>query len=451
MQPRRGIHLVAVALLIGGCGGPGASLESGNVTVITGARLIDGTVAPVVENAVLVIRGERFEYVGAAGSIDVPPDARVLDFTGKTIIPPIINLHGHLARTIGLDASATHYTEENVRDKLNRYAQYGVLHVLSIGIDQPLVFDVRRRQREGRFPGARIYTAGRGFGVEGGYPPPVPDERDGQGAFRPADPAAARDAVRELARDEVDFVKIWLDDQFGSLPALDPAIYNAVIDEARRHGLRTGAHVFTLDSAHRIVDAGIHGLLHSVRDLPVDDELLEKMKRRGVFSISTLVREESAFIYAQRPPYLDDPFFTSRHSRSITDVLGSEEYQAGQRANPNLDRWKSALRMAQRNLMTMYNAGVKVGFGSDSGPPGRFEGYFEHREMELMVEAGLTPAQVIEIASKNSAEILGIDRDYGTLEASKMAEFLVLAANPLDDISNTKQLEQVWQDGVRIH
>jgi imidazolonepropionase-like amidohydrolase len=175
------------------------------------------------------------------------------------------------------------------------------------------------------------------------------------------------------------------------------------------------------------------------------------MLEQDVFTVATLVREESVFTYAGRSPYLDDPFFTSHTPADIVATLASEEYQANQRANTNVQQWQDALAMAQRNLKTLYDAGVKTGLGSDSGPPARFEGYFEHRELELMADAGLTPAQIVEIASRHSAEILGIDADYGTVESGKKAEFLVLAANPLDDISNTKTLEQVWQDGAQIH
>jgi imidazolonepropionase-like amidohydrolase len=127
------------------------------------------------------------------------------------------------------------------------------------------------------------------------------------------------------------------------------------------------------------------------------------------------------------------------------------DFQAQHLANPGLAEWGPALRMAKQNLNTLYDAGIKIGFGSDSGPEARWEGYFEHREMELMAESGIPPAQIIQIASRNSAEILGIDRDYGTIEAGKMAEFLILGENPLENISNTKTLEQVWQRGTLIH
>jgi imidazolonepropionase-like amidohydrolase len=367
-------------------------------------------------------------------------------------MPPLINVHGHVARSLGLEAGVQHYTEENVRNTLNQYARYGVLHVLSMGGDELLGYEMRDRQRAGEFGGARMYTAGRGFGVEGGYPPPQPNEGEaGLGPYRLAEPDAARAAVRELAENGVDFVKMWVDDGFDRIPKMALDVYGAIIDEAHASGLRVGAHMFELEDARRLVDAGVDGLVHSVRDRPVDDALIEAMQARDVFLTPTLVREESVFTYTDRSPYLDDPFFTSYLPDDIVSTLASDEYQEAQRASTDVEQWRSILAMAQQNLKTLYDAGVKIGLGSDSGPPGRFEGYFEHRELELMAEAGLTPAQIIEIATRNSAEILGIDADYGTIEPGKMAEFLVLAADPLDDISNTKTMEQVWQAGARIH
>jgi len=453
---RKSLVTAVLLALATACGAPsdnGSGTDAGSdATVITGVRLIDGTGGPAIEDAVLVIEGDRFGVVGPASGVTIPEGAETIDLTGRTIMPPLINVHGHVAWSLGLEAGLQHYTEENVRRSLDQYATYGVLHVLSMGADEPLGLEMRNRQRAGEFGGARMYSAGRGFGVEGGYPPSQPGEGEvGLGPYRPADPEAARAAVRELAEQDVDLVKMWVDDAFDTIEKMAPEVYEAIIDEAHTAGLRAGAHLYELEDAHRLVDAGVDGIVHSVRDQPVDEALVQKMLEQGVFSISTLVREESLFTYAVGAPYLDDPFFTEHLSDDIVATLSSAEFQENQRATADVELWQGALQMAQQNLKTLYDAGVKIGLGTDSGLPTRFEGYFEHRELELMAEAGLTPAQIIEIATRSSAEILGIDTDYGTIESGKMAEFLVLAADPLDDISNTKTLEQVWQAGARIH
>jgi imidazolonepropionase-like amidohydrolase len=445
------LTLLAVAAGCDRAADPPSSSGAENLVVLTGARLLDGTGGAPLENAVLVIRGDRLESVGAAGAIAIPAGAEVIELTGKTIMPPLVNLHIHLALTRGFEDSAHNFDEANIREKLTQYARYGVLHVVSQGSDQPLVYEIRRRQRDGEFPGALIYTAGRGFGVVGGYPYPQPNITPELDAYRPTSVEEAVAQVRELARHEPDFVKLSVDHRHDTLNRFEPEILRAVIREARNQGLRTVAHVYTLEDAHDVVDAGIHGLVHSVRDRPVDDALIGKMRERDVFTVATLVREEVNFIYGSRTPYLDDPFFTAHHPDRILATLASEEFQAGHRARPDFPEWEPALGTAKQNLRTLYDAGLPIGFGSDSGPSARWEGYFEHREMELMAEAGLPPDEIVQIASRVSAEILGIDPDYGTIEAGKMAEFLVLGADPSRDVSNTKTLEQVWQRGRLIH
>jgi len=440
-----------VPVLFAGCGGGADDASVEGMTVFVGARVIDGNGGDPIENAVLVIRDDRIVSVGSAESVAVPDGATVVDLSGKTIMPPLIGVHMHLAMTDGLVNDASNFNEDNVRFKLNQYARYGVLHVNSMGTDQILVDELRIRQAAGEIPGARLYSAGRGFGVgSGGYPPQQPNATPDADVYRLTSVDQVPAAIAELAQRNVSFVKLWVDHHFHTRTAFDPVIYQAIVREALSAGMRPVAHIHTYEDADRLIDAGVVGIVHSVRDRPVDAALIQKYVGGNIFSVSTLAREESMFIYAGRAPYLDDPFFTAHLTPEIISTLESAAFQANHINNPELGEWRPALATAQQNLVALFNAGVKIGLGSDSGPPARFEGYFEHREMELMQEAGLTPAQIIQIATRNSAEILGIDRDYGTLAAGKSAEFLVLGANPQDNISNTKSLEQVWQNGVQI-
>lgn len=443
--------LALLSVLAVGCAGGGdAPAAEGDVTVLTGARLIDGNGGEPIENAYIVIRGDRIESVGDATGFEAPEGAEVIDVTGKTIMPGLIALHIHLALTESLADNAANFNDTNIANKLAQYAKFGVTHVVSMGWDKPTVWDVIERQRNGEFPGARLYSVGRGIGVQDGYPPNQPGAEGELDVNRPTTPEEAREAVREIATHNPPFVKLWVDTHFNTYPPFEPENYQAAIQEARSLNLRPVAHIHNLEVAHGVVDAGIAGLMHSVRDAAVDADLIQKMLANNVFSVSTLAREEAMFIYAgQRAPYLDDPFLTDVISDSIVSVLADPAFQQSLMSNPELPEWRPALENAKRNLITLFNAGVKIGLGSDSGPPRRFEGYFEHREMELMAEAGLTPAQIIQIATKNSAEILGIDADYGTIQPGKVAEFLVLGANPLENISNTKSLEEVWQAGKR--
>ena len=428
----------------------GAAQEPAGAVVLEGARLIDGTGQSPIENAALVIAGGVIRAVGPAGSVRYPKDARVIDARGKTITPALINLHGHLGLTRdGLSQSGSNYTEENIRSQLEKYLAYGVGTVVSLGSDQDLIYQLREERRSGALAGARLYTAGRGFGVKGGYPPALANAGD---RYRPQTPAEARAEVRDLASHHPDFVKIWVDDDFGRLPKMKPEIYRAIIDEAHRHHLRVIAHVFYLADAQSLVKAGIDGLGHSVRDRPVDAKLIEAMTARGVFYIPTLVRDESTFIFGlgSGPEWQDDPFFRRGFDPGALSTITSPAFRDKARANPDLLQLQAAFAMAKANLKTMFKEGVKVAFGTDSGPPLRFQGYFEHRELQLMVEAGLTPVEAITCATRNAAEALGVGATLGTLEPGKQADFLVLDANPLEGIRNTEKLSAVWQGGRPI-
>ena len=453
MKIRDLLKVVAVLFLLLAillCPPVSAAQEPAGAVVLEGARLIDGTGRSPVENAAFVIEGGVIRAVGPAGSVRYPKDARVIDARGKTIIPALINLHGHLGLTRdGLSQSGSNYTEENLRGQLEKYLAYGVGTVVSLGTDQDLIYKLREAQRSGALAGARFYTAGRGFGVKGGYPPALANAGD---RYRPQTPAEARAEVRELASHHPDFVKIWVDDDFGRLPKMKPEVYRAIIDEAHRHHLRVIAHVFYLADAKSLVKAGIDGLGHSVRDRPVDAKLIEAMTARGVFYLPTLARDESTFVFGlgSGPEWQDDPFFRQGLDPRAISTITSQTFRDKARANPDLPQLQAAFAMAKENLRTMFKEGVKVALGTDSGPPLRFQGYFEHRELQLMVEAGLTPVEAITCATRNAAEALGAGATAGTLEPGKQADFLVLDANPLEGIRNTEKLSAAWQGGKEV-
>jgi imidazolonepropionase-like amidohydrolase len=242
---------------------------------------------------------------------------------------------------------------------------------------------------------------------------------------------------------------MWVDDHLGRYPALSPEIYAAVIDQAHKHKLKAAAHMFYLRDAKRLLDAGIDALAHSVRDAEVDADLIAKLKKNNATAIATLTREQSTFVYATPPAWLDDPFFTRAVSPEIIKTIKSDAYRNKVAGDPDFEKNKQFFQQASRNLKKLFDAGIRIGFGTDTGPPARFQGFFEHWEMELMVQAGLTPMQVIQTASKNAAEYLGVSKDYGTLEKGKAADLIVLDQNPLTDIRNTRTIQAVYIGGVK--
>jgi imidazolonepropionase-like amidohydrolase len=255
--------------------------------------------------------------------------------------------------------------------------------------------------------------------------------------------------VRELAVLKPDWVKIRVDDTLGTTVKMPPAVYRAVIDEAHARGLRVAAHLFYLEDARDLVGAGVDLVAHSVRDTVVDPTFAAELARRGTCVVPTLTRELSAFAYAEEPAFFSDPFFLKEADPAVVAELRSPERRERARANPATARYREALRTASRNLKALVDAGAKIAFGTDSGPPARFQGYFEHEELQLMVEAGLTPTQALVAATSGAARCLGL-KAVGKLVPEAWADFLVLRADPLADIRNTRSLESVWIAGNRV-
>ena len=433
------LEMILATLVV--CPGAGAQTKARPV-VFKGARLIDGTGRAAIENSILVIEGDQVVAAGKAGAVSIPKDADVKDASGKTIMPALINLHGHLGlSTNGADSAAGHYTQENVVRQLDKYLAYGVATVTSFGQDDDEIYKIRDAQHAGTIGGARFYTAGRGFVEYTGKSNPA-DHR-----YRPQNPEEARADVRELAAHHPDFLKMWVDDGLGHGTKIQPAIYQAIIDEAHKQHLRVFAHEFYLNDAKALLAAGIDGFAHSIRDQAVDSDVMQKMKARGVFLIPTLVRDEVLFAYADNLKWLDDPFFQAGFAPEAVAFVRSPENAEKGRKDPDITKYRAGLEMGMKNLKTLSDAGVKIAFGTDSGIPTRFPGYLEHRELQLMVEAGLTPMQAIVAATGTNAEILGGAKTFGTLQAGRRADFLVLDANPLEDIHNTERLSAVWQAG----
>jgi imidazolonepropionase-like amidohydrolase len=416
-------------------------------TALTHVRVIDGTGGTPLQDATVVIEGNHILAI-RPGASAVPAGAHVLDLHGDTIMPGIINAHGHLALIADGKNSSTSYTAENVLAELRQYESYGVTAMLSLGLNRDLLYPIRAQQREGKLDGATVFTADRGIGVPDGAPP-LPAAADQ--LYRPATPAEARAAVDDMARRHADMVKIWVDSLGGTKPAMSPQIYRAVIQEAHQHHLRVAAHVYYLADAKSLVNAGVDVLAHSVRDKPVDQELISAMKRRGIWYIPTLTVDESFYLYAEHPGFMQLDFFKAAIPSEVLAMLDSDAYSQKVNEDPKTAQHKADFAMDQQNLKTLYDAGVRVGFGTDSGAmPNRIPGFSEHRELEDMVQAGLTPMQAIVCATKANATLLGIDATRGTLRPGKRADLIVLAANPLDDITNTRSIVTIFHDGRAV-
>lgn len=404
----------------------GASVigQSGTGTVaLIGARVIDGTGAAPIANAALVIADGQVVSVGQAATAKIPAAATRIDVTGKTIIPGLINAHGHLNNG---DRSLPLY--DQIIQQLKLYRRFGVTTVYALGDDG--VESVRVREENGRRPldRARLFAAG---------PSTV---------ARTADEARTLIAQRQAQR--VFFVKTRLN---GGENDMRPEIYSALIAEAHRQNLRVAAHLFNLEDAKGMVAAGLDVIAHSIRDQDVDEPFLAELKRRNVGYIPTITRDLSVFEYQSTPAYLNDAFFLRgmpEYAPAIVRVKDPALHEKT-RNNPGTARGKAGFDQALRNVKRLSDAGVMIAMGTDSGTGlGRWQGYHEHVELELMVRAGMTPMQALVAATGNAAKVMRIDADLGTLQPGKRADFVVLNADPLADIKNTRAIEAVWVDGV---
>jgi len=410
------------------------------VTLFEGARLIVGDGSPPIENSAFIVQNNRFTGIGRKGEPLAPAGARRIDLTGKTVMPALIDAHVHLGYRKGLSFTAENYTRETILDTLDRFAYCGVAAVLEAGTGRgDLPFQVRSDARTG----ARYLTAGQGFAMPNAGPGvPMRDS-----AFGVTTEAQAREDVRKLAAKHPDLIKIWVDDRNGTVEKLRPPLYRAIIDEAHAHGVRVMAHVATLEDAKDLLRAGIDGFGHVVRDRDVDDELLSLLKQRPkVFFVETLWGERQA-IYQGTPAWIDEPI--------LHDLLSPEEVTRladsfSNAASPTTSQRESARRLL-RNVATLHAAGVVLGLGTDTGgvTGGQYFGLASLIELELMVKAGLTPAQAIVAATRTSAGILGLE-ELGTVAVGKSADFVVLDANPLESVANTRRISTVYLRGTEI-
>lgn len=411
-------------------------------------RLIDGTGAAPRDHVSLLISNRKITQIADAGASSWPKNATVMKLSGKTVIPGLIAGHAHLGLTEGATSGPEAYNVPNIEHQLSQYERYGVTTMISLGMNKDLIYQLRAEQQKGEFGGATILTADRGIGTPGG----VPAFKVGSDQlYRPTTPEEARKDVDAMAARHANLVKVWVDDNFHTLPEPNPSVYAAVIDEAHKQHLKAAAHVFYLSDARRLVADGIDILAHSVRDQEVDDGFIQSLKQKHVYYIPTLQLEESFFVYASHPRWMDDPFFQQAVNPALNQLLNSDAYKQKVSQDKTTPLHKAALRTAMVNLKKLSDAGVAVAFGTDSGAtPFRIAGWAEHRELQLMVEAGMKPLQAIHSATAVNAEMLELTGTRGTISEGEAADLVVLDGDPSADILNTERIAMVFHNGREV-
>ena len=458
--------IVLVASAVGSCtpsdSGPApeagiassASAPSGAI-LFDGARLVLGD-GGVIENGAFLVEGDRILEVGNTGEVTAPPGATSIDLTGKTVIPALIDAHAHLGYEGYTSWGSDNYSRENLIEHLERYAYYGFGAVFSAGSDpDDLAIEIQRAQREGDIAGAR-FLFGAGMAPPGQGPNNqflghalAVEEKTGMTVLRGvANAAEGRNAVREISAKGIPFIKIWVDDRGGSQEKLEREVYRAIIDEARARGIEVVVHQQNPQDMPDLLESGVVGFLHGRLGSELDDGLAAQIRDAGAFVVPNLGLGE-----LRRERVGDDPFLQEATSSAVALRLG-EAYDARQQAGVGAPRTAARESERERELSEAFSrllaADVDIVLGTDAGAlPDHFFGYTGHRELEIFVRLGMTPMQAIVAATSRPAERLGLD-ETGTIAPGKTADFVILDANPLEDIRNTRTISQVFLRGREV-
>lgn len=402
------------------------SLHGNEGTIaFVGATIIDGTEADPLNDGVLVVSDGRIRSVGPRSAVTIPTGADVVDVSGKFIMPGLINAHGHVGATVGLNGNAD-YSAPNLLRQLGLYARYGITTVNSLGGDEEAGFALRNEQFNPDLDRARIFVAG--------------------SVVLGTDEQAIRDEVNRNADMGANFIKTRIDDNLGSIQKISRSNFDALVDQAHQRRLPVAVHLFYLEDAKYMLDVNADLIAHSIRDLPVDEEFINQMKAQGVCYIPTLTREISTFVYESVPDFFSDPYFLKEADADVLAELQTPERMTRMANSRSAQAYKEGLQIALANVGALHAEGIPIAMGTDTGPPARFQGYFEHMELQLMVDAGMSPADAIRSSTGVAADCIGMT-DIGTLEPGRWADFSILSANPVQDIANSKTIESVYIAG----
>jgi len=309
---------LALVLVYAGVSGHG-SLAQGqnNATVaLTGARVIDGTGQPAIEQATIIVAGGKIQEVGPAASVKVPAGATRVDVAGKTIVPGLINAHGH----VDAARESTMSVRDQLLAQLRMYAEYGVTTAYSLGsgpTDAQEGLTLRDQQEQGPLDRPRLYSAGLVIADK------TPDE--------------ARKNVDRHVDQKVDIIKIRVDGEDSNPNKMTPDVYRAVIDEAHKRGMRVAAHMYYLKDARLLVEAGADILAHSIRDQDVPAAFIAELKKKNIGYIPTLTRDLSVFVYESTPAFFAEPFFQRGQSLYGKQVAQLKDPAAQEKVRNNKD------------------------------------------------------------------------------------------------------------------
>ena len=458
--------IVATCVLLSACS-PRADSQAPptGVTVFEGARLITGDGSAPIENSAFIVENNQFTQVGRRGEVQVPAGAARVDLTGKTVMPTMVDLHGHVGFQNVAEGTMSKetFTRDNLIDHLELLAYNGVGAVIGVGdlISRSDLHggrtnwgDVPLRVRDEVIPGAAAFrTAGPGIAWPGSGAQGHPSRVDV--SYPVATVEEAREAVRDYVLMKPLFIKIWVDDRGGTKKTLTPPLYRAIADEAHRNNVPVGVHNVTLANAKELMRAGVEGWLH----VPVrageaaDAELIAIVKDRiarndrpNMWMTPSLITAWMNTEGGTRPAWLDDPLLQATYPPRDIELHWGDPLK--KMTADEAARARKGFEADARNAMQLRAAGMRIVNGTDTGQTRFWIGYFNHLDLESLVAMGMTPSEAIVAATRDSAAVAQFNT--GMVAAGKSADFIVLDANPLDSISNTRKINKVYLRGQEV-
>jgi imidazolonepropionase-like amidohydrolase len=406
-----------------------------------GARIIPGDGSPVLEDMSFITKAGKITAIAPRKELAPPKGSNRVELTGRTVAPAFLNVQAQPGMSNGAQYGPKNYNRDSLTADLSRYEYYGVVAVLTAGTDAGgLAASVRTEISEGK-SGARLLTAGRGIAAKGGGPAALSEV-----TIQVANAADAKKAVADLVDQKVDSVKLWMEDGNGKGPRLKSDAFSAVIDEAHKRKLKVVAQVFSLSDAKELAQAGIDGFVSSIRDREVDDALISTMKSKNIFLAPALTAAEAKFVYADSPKWLGEQTMREVYPARLMGYLNDPVIINRFKRNSEIGDLRQQYATAIKNLKKLYDGGVKIALGTNSGVADTYPGYFELREMIAMADAGMKPMDVIKAATSVPAEILG-QTDLGTIAVGKTGDFVAMPENPLDKMTAIKDVGLLFING----
>jgi imidazolonepropionase-like amidohydrolase len=439
---RRTLALLAIALFA-------ASPAPAQTILFEGARVIPGDGSAAIENAAILSQNGVITRLGTKGDIALPAGGARVDLSGKTVMPAILSPHVHPGFQRRLSYRAENFTRETILDDLNRELYFGISTVQSLGVERgdDITLTIKADQAAGRLGGAQLFTAGRGIGAPNAGPG---DPVYADFAYAVTTEDQIRRAVDEQTARSVDIVKIWVDDRGGRAPRLPIPLALAAIDEAHKHNTKIAAHIFYHDDALALANAGINLFAHLVRDKEMSDDLIATMVKHNVYVNPNLGAPERG-THASTPAWADEPRLAGLLRDTVAPEVIARIQSSFEGRNPtDVARATAQYAILKTNVAKLARAGAKIVLGADTGLRDHIFGWAEQKEMEFMAEAGMTPSQVIVASTSRAAEFMGLS-DRGLLAPGKRADLLVLDANPLDDIRNTRTIARLYLLGKDVN